>query len=69
MDLGKIQEEFLVRVVPNIPGGDFVALDEGGGGDKTIDSRQGYAFLVMKSPPFAASGGNLPGDGLNQAGA
>jgi len=27
------EEQFLVWVVPNIPGGDFVALQEGGGSD------------------------------------
>ena len=54
--------------MPNIPGGDFVALEEGGGSDQTIDSRQGYAFFSIKGSPFSAFGGNLPGDGLNQAG-
>ena len=31
--LWKGEEQFLVRVVPKIPGGDFVALQEGGGSD------------------------------------
>ena len=33
LSLWKGEEQFLVRVVPNIPGGNFVALQDGGGSD------------------------------------